>query len=160
MVRIVIATLSTCFVFVLASAQTKSYESPDKKLRALIVPVGLQRAETSGSRIEIRSNRGTVLRRKSLTPANHDAGQVVDHAEWTSDGLLFVFNSQWSGGHQPWHLFTYVYSVRWNRFFNLDATAGAITSDFTLRGDTLVTTRLAPEGGRDVPVTVRLSRWR
>jgi hypothetical protein len=160
MIRIAIATLSTCIVVVVASAQTKSYESPNKKLRALIVPVGLQRSGASGSRIEIRSNTGTVLRRKSFAPANHSPGQGVGHAQWTADGRLFVFNSEWSGGHQPWHSFTYVYSVRRNRFFNLDTTVGAITSDFTLRGDTLVTTRLAPEGGRDVPVTVRLSRWR
>ena len=160
MIRIAIATLSTCIVLVVASAQTKSYESPNKKLRALIVTVGLPPSEGSGSQIEIRSNRGTVLRRKSLTPANHDPGQGVGHAEWTSDGRLFVFNTEWSGGHQPWHSFTYVYSVRRNRFFNLDATVGAITSDFTLRGDTLVTTRLASEGGRDVPLTVRLSKWR
>jgi hypothetical protein len=161
MIRIAIATLSTWIVVVVvASAQTKSYESPNKKLRALIVPVGLRRSEASGSRIEIRSNTGTVLRRKSLASANHFPGQGVGHAQWTADGRLFVFNSEWSGGHQPWHSFTYVYSVRRNQFFNLDTTVGAITSDFTLRGDTLVTTRLAPEGGRDVPVTVHLSKWR
>jgi len=160
MIRIAIATLSTCIVVGVASAQTKSYESPNKKLRALIVTVGLRRSDASGSRVEIRSNAGTVMRRKSFAPANHNPGQGVGRAEWTADSRLFVFNSQWSGGHQPWHCFTYVYSVRRNRFFNLDATVGAITSEFTLRGHTLVTTRLAPEGGRDVPVTIRLSKWR
>src|SRR5215831_11781954 len=160
MIRIAVATLSTCIVVVAASAQTKSYESPNKKLRALIVPVGLQGYEAAGSRVEIRSNRGAVLRRKSLAPPNLNPGQGVGHAQWTADGRLFIFNAEWSGGHQPWHSFTYVYSVRRNRFFSLDATVGAITSDFTLRGDTLLTTRLAPEGGRDVPLTVRLSRWR
>jgi hypothetical protein len=160
MIRIAIATLSTCLAVMVAFAQTKSYESPNQKLRALIVRVGPRHSEASGSRIEIRANSGAVLRRKSLAPVNRDPGQGVGHAEWTADGRFFVFNAEWSGGHQPWHVFTYFYSVRKNRFFNLDATVGAITSDFTLRGDTLVTTRLAPEGRLDVPLTVRLSKWR
>jgi len=160
MIQIAIATLSTCIIFAVASAQIRSYQSANKKLRALIVPVGAKGYETSESRVEIRSPTGTLLRRKSFASPDHNHGQGINHAEWTADNRLFVFNAEWSGGHQPWHSFTYVYSVRRNRFFNLDATVGAITSDFTLRGDTLVTTRLAPEGGRDVPLTVRLSRWR
>ena len=155
-----IATLLTFLVVAAASAQRKSYESPNKKLRALIIPVGAKGYEASESRIEIRSIRGRLLRRKSLASGDHNHGQGVNHAEWTGDSRLFVFNAGWSGGHQPWHSFTYVYSARRNRFYDLDATIGAITSDFTLRGDTLVTTRLAPEGGRDVPLTVRLARWR
>jgi len=148
----------TLVILVLVGAafgQRESYESPNKKLRALIIHVG-----KTYDRVEIRSSSAVLMRRQSFAPSNHDPGQGVGHAEWTSDARLFIFNSQWSGGHQPWHSFTYVYSVRRNRFFNLDATVGAITSDFTLRGDTLVTTRLAPEGGRDVPLTVRLSKWR
>ena len=88
-------------------------------------------------------------------------GAYFDGApEWTADGRLFVFNTNSSGGHQPWHWFTYVYSTRTNEFYSLDSTVGAITSDFELRGDTLVTTRLAPEGGKEMPLTIRLARWR
>src|SRR4030095_11580734 len=141
-----IATLSTLVVVVVASAQTKSYESPNRILRALIVPVGAKGYENSESCVEIRSSTGTLLRRKSFQSRDHNHGEGVGHAEWTADRRIFVFNTNSSGGHQPWHSFTYLYSARTNKFYNLDATVGAITSDFQLRGDTLVTTRLAPSG--------------
>ena len=136
--------------------QPRSYESPNKKLRVLIIPLG----ETYESRVEIRSSSGVLLRRKSFASHDHNHGEGVAHAEWTADGRLFVFNTNSSGGHQPWHWFTYVYSTRTNEFYSLDSTVGAITSDFELRGDTLVTTRLAPEGGKEMPLTIRLARWR
>ena len=145
---------------VAASAQVNSYQSPNKKLRAVIVPVGAKGYETYESRVEIRSSAGRLLRWKSFQSRDHNHGEGVGHAEWKADGHLFIFNTSSSGGHQPWHSFTYVYSARTNKFYNLDVSVGAITSDFKLQGDVLVTTRLAPAGGKDVPLTVRLSRWR
>ncbi len=144
---------------VVAVGQTKSYKSPNKPIRALVVPVGARGYETYESRVEIRSSTGALLRRKSFASRDHNHGEGVGHAEWTPNGRVFVFNTNSSGGHQPWHYFTYVYSTRTNKFYKLDSIVGAITSDFELRGDSLVATRLASAGGKDVPVTVRLSRW-
>jgi hypothetical protein len=145
---------------VVAFGQTRSYESPSQRLRALIVPIGAKGYETYESRVEIRSSSGALLRRKSFASRDHNHGEGVGHAEWTPDGRFFVFNTNSSGGHQPWHYFTYVFSTRTNKFYGLDSTVGAITSDFKLRGDTFIANRLGRAGGKDVPVTVRLSRWR
>jgi hypothetical protein len=142
-----------------AFAQPKSIDSPNKRTRAVIIPVGAKGCEAS-DRVEIRSESGRLLRRKSFQSRDPNHGEGVAHAEWTADGRIFVFNTNSSCGHQPWHWFTYIYSIRTNRFYNLDSTVGAVTSDFKLSGDTLLTTRLAAAGGKDVPLTIRLARWR
>src|SRR6266571_1087705 len=142
-----VKTLSVLWIVLMvagAFAQTKSFDSPNETNRAVIIPVGAKGYEASESRVDIRSTSGRLLRRKSFQSRDHNHGEGVAHAEWTADGRLFVFNTNSSGGHQPWHWFTYVYSTRTNEFYSLDSTVGSITSDFELRGDTLVTTRLAP----------------
>ena len=139
---------------VVAFAQTKAYESPSKTIRALIVPVGAE------SRVEIRSASGALLRRRNFASSDHNHGECVDHAQWTSDGRFFVFTTSSSGGHQPWHVATYFYSVSRNRLYSLDAIVGAIISDFTLRADTLLTTRMGLNADDRKPVSVSLNRWR
>jgi hypothetical protein len=140
--------------------QTKAYDSPTKTIHALIVPVGTKGYETYESRVDIRSSSGALLRSKSFASRGHNHGEGVGHAEWTADGRFFIFNTNSSGGHQPWHVATYVYSVGSNRFYGVDSVAGPITSDFTLRGQTLVTTRMGATADEKVPITIRLSRWR
>jgi len=140
--------------------QTKSYDSPTKAIHALIVPVGTKGYETYESRVDIRSSSGALLRSKSFASRDHNHGEGVGHAEWTADGRFFVFNTNSSGGHQPWHVATYVYSVGSNKFYGVDSVAGPITSDFTMRGQTIVTTRMGATADERVPITIRLSRWR
>src|ERR1044072_4538886 len=132
-------------------AQTKTFLSPHTRTRALIVSIGPE------SRVDIRSSSGALWRRKDFTSPDRSHGEAVAHAQWTADGRFFVFTTGSSGGHQPWHVATYFYSVGRNRFYSLDAIVGATVSDFALRGDVLTTTRLGttPEGQL---VTVYLHR--
>src|SRR5258706_6837899 len=127
---------------VAAFGQTTSYDSPTKTIHALIVPVGTKGYETYESRVDIRSSSGALLRSKSFASRDHNHGEGVGHAEWTADGRFFVFNTGSSGGHQPWHVATYVYSVGSHRFYDVDSIAGPITSDFTFLGATLIATRM------------------
>ena len=154
MIRKTLLFLAILISGVVAFAQTKSYESPNKTIRALIVPIGAE------SRVEIRSASGALLRRRNFTSPDHNHGECVDHAQWTSDGRFLVFTTGSSGGHQPWHVATYFYSVGRHRFYNLDAIIGTITSDFTLRGDLLLTTRIGLTADDPKPITVSLDRWR
>jgi hypothetical protein len=158
-----VKTLSAFWIVLMvasAFAQTRSFDSPNKTTRAVIIPVGAKGYEAYESRVDIRSASGRLLRRKSFQSRDHNHGEGVAHAKWTADGRIFVFNTFSSGGHQPWHCFTYIYRIRTNRFYNLDSSRRAITSDFKMAGDTLITTRLADAGGKDVPLTIRLARWR
>ena len=143
-----------------AFAQTKSYDSPDKKIRAVIVAVGAKGYETYESRVDMCSSSGGLLLTKSFWSRDHNHGEGVDHVAWTADGRFFVFNTSSSGGHQPWHVSTYFYDARKNRLRSLDSFVGPITSDFRLRGSTLVTTRIGKTGDEKVPVTIRLARLR
>jgi len=156
----ILPCVSILLMAVGGSGQTKSYDSPTKTIQALVVPVGGKGYETYESRVDIRSSSGVLLRSKSFRSHDHNHGEGVGHAEWTSDGRFFVFNTSSSGGHQPWHVATYFYSVRSNRFHLLDSAAGPITSDFTLRGDAVLTTRMGTTADEKLPVTIRLSRWR
>jgi hypothetical protein len=155
-----LSVLWIVFMVAGAFAQAKSFDSPNKTTRAVIIPVGAKGYEAYESRVDIRSASGRLLRRKSFQSRDHNHGEGVGHAEWTADGRFFVFNTNSSGGHQPWHVATYVYSVGSNRFYGVDSVAGPITSDFTLRGETLVTTRMGAIADEKVPITIRLSRWR
>ena len=123
-------------------AQNKTYESPDKNLRSVVIPVGMKGYAAYESRVEIRTFGGRVLRWRSFASPDHSHGEGVGHAEWSADGQFFIFNTSSSGGHQPWHVATYFYGRRENKFYSLDALIGSITSDFKLAAqDTLVITR-------------------
>ena len=159
MFRKTLSSLSILLLVSAASGQTKSYDSPNKAIRALIVPVGAKGCEASESRVDIRSSSGKLLQRRSFASKDHNHGEGVGHGEWTADGWFFIFNTNSSGGHQPWHYSTYLYSTRSNRFYNVDSAVGPITSDFRLRQDILVATRLGTSG-ENIPVTIRLARWR
>ncbi len=139
-------------------AQSKVYKSPHKELQVLIIPVGEKGDEAYESRIEIRTSRGRLMRQRSFASQDHNHGEGVGHAEWTSDGQFFVFNTFSSGGHQPWHVATYFYRVKDNRVYSFDMFVGSITSDFTLEGrDTLVTTRFDFDKKKEKePVRIKL----
>ncbi|HXI25971.1 MAG TPA: hypothetical protein VNG71_19100 [Pyrinomonadaceae bacterium] len=141
--------------------QTRSFGSPNKATRAVIIPVGAKGHENSESRIEIRSARGRLLRRLNLASADHNHGEGIGHAQWTGNGGFFVFITGSSGGHQPWHVATYFYSVARNRFYSLDAMVGRpIISDFTLRGDVVIATRMGATLDDPKSVAFSLNRWR
>ena len=160
MLKAVFLILAFLFTGVATVGQTKSLESPKKTIRALIIPVGAKGYENSESRIEIRSSAGALLRRLNLASADHNHGEGVGHAEWTRYGRFFVFTTGSSGGHQPWHVATYFYSVARNRFYSLDGRVGPIISDFTLHGDVLIATRMGATLGDPKPVALSLNRWR
>jgi hypothetical protein len=142
-------------------AQSQSFfASPDGELRAQVIPAGEGRVQTSESRIEIRTAHGRLLRWKSFASKDGEHGEGVVHAAWTADSQFFVFNTENSGGHQPWHRLTYFYSRRWNRFYRLDDFIGPVTSDFTLEGRNTVKTtyfNFAADQEKE-PTRVRLGR--
>ncbi len=142
MLKKILAILFLSATGISALAQNKIHESPDKSLRAVIVPVGNKGYESEESRVEIRTSHGRLLRWRNFASSDGQHGGGVDHAEWSSDGQFFIFNVSSSGGHQPWHVATYFYSRRSNKIYSLDAFVGSITSDFKLEErNTVVTTR-------------------
>ena len=158
----VIATVVILTSGISALGENRVHESPDKRVSAVIIPVGEKGYETRESRVEIRALCRRLLRWKSFASSDHNHGEGVFQAEWTSDGRFFVFNTSSSGGHQPWHVATYFYSRGSNKFYSLDAFIGPITSDFKLEGrNTIVATRFNLEKAeRAGPVRVSLQNLR
>jgi len=140
-------------------AQRTIYESPDRSRKVVIIPVGIKGYETYESRVEVRTSGRRLLQLRSFASRDHNHGEGVGHAEWTSDGQFFVFNTFSSGGHQPWHVATYFYSLRKKKFYSLDRFIGPISSDFRLEGsNTVVITRLQSDKGDGKVVKVALRR--
>ena len=72
-----------------------------------------------------------VASRNSGSPKG-DQGRSVVHSAWTPDLNFFVFSTQSSGGHSPWHWNTF--SRKKNKFAQLDDTIGAVIKpDFQVK---------------------------
>lgn len=145
-----------------AAGKVKTYICSRGVLLAAVVPVGKKGFEDQESRVEIRSADGRRISWKSFSSRDGEHGWGVNHAAWTGDGQFFIFNTSSSGGHQPWSLPIYFYSLRQNRFYKLDSFVGPITSDFILQGrNTIRATRLNFVTRDDKErVRVRLDRLR
>jgi hypothetical protein len=141
------------------SQQVQTYPSPDGAMLARITPASRKCLE---SRAEIRKKSGLSLFRKSYRSVDCQHGMNILRGAWTPDSMFFVFNTQMSGGHQPWHWPVYFYSRSDNKIHSLDDLAGSIiVPEFRLKAAHLVETRVLDQGndaGR--PVTVDLKRNR
>jgi hypothetical protein len=101
-------------------------DSPDHQLRACIIEVGKFPAPLNESRVDIRDTSGKLVASRSFGSPKGDQGRSVVHSAWTPDSGFFVFSTQSSGGHSPWHWNTYFYSRKKNKFALLDDTIGAV----------------------------------
>ena len=106
--------------------QTKSpeptrYESPDKRVIAIVAPVGKSKGfESYESRVELRSRSGKLLAQRDYSSKDGEHGYCVTNATWTPDSQFFVFSLENSGGHSPWHSPIEFYSRAKNKILSLD----------------------------------------
>src|SRR5258708_21043675 len=101
-------------------------DSPDHQLRACIVEVGKFPPPLNESRVDIRDTSGKVVASRNFGSPKGDQGRSVVHSAWTPDSNFFVFSTQSSGGHSPWHLNTYFYSSKKKNFPLLSDTSGSL----------------------------------
>ena len=101
-------------------------DSPDHQLRACIVEVGKFPPPLNESRVDIHDTSGKLVASRNFGSPKGDQGRSVVHSAWTPDSNFFVFSTQSSGGHSPWHWNTYFYSRKKNKFALLDDTIGAV----------------------------------
>jgi hypothetical protein len=109
----------------------REFVSPDKKTRIVIFNF-VEKDIVLESRIHVLNRKGSVLFDTSFTSIDHEHGFGVIQAEWTADSKYFVFGMSSSGGHQPWHAFTFTYSVITNELISIDKTVETVTSRFKL----------------------------
>jgi len=114
-------------------------DSPDHQLRACVVEVGKFPPPLNESRVDIRDTSGKLMASRNFGSPKGDQGRSVVHSAWTPDSNFFVFSTQSSGGHSPWHWNTYFYSRKTNKFALLDNTIGpVIKPDFTVKAPDVV----------------------
>ncbi len=127
--------------------ESQTYRSPDGALTAKVVSVR-QTLSYGGnpSQIVIRDRTGHRIasRDHSMYP---NQGLTVGQAAWTHDGRFFVYQTEQSGGHSPWHHPTFFYSRKNGHFYSLDAALqglgsgdGAITEPLKLISPATVAT--------------------
>lgn len=143
-----------------AAAQgVKTYVSPDKALRAVVTPVGLEGRDADESLVEVSGERHALLLKKSFASEDGEHGYQVVKALWTRNSQFFVFSVASSGGHQPWHAPTFVYRRADHKLLALDDFVGAISNPgFRLRApDLLDTERWVAARQAGSKITLKLS---
>ena len=135
--------LSILIVLMWFGGRTHEVVAPDRKMTALIenfCPEG----NIKESRITFVDASGRVLAQKSYVSKDSEHGYGIIHAQWTSDSQFFVYCMASSGGHQAWHMPTWIYSAHGNRIFSIDEMFGPVASRSfqILSGDSLQTTIL------------------
>jgi hypothetical protein len=101
----------------LATTPPQTIPSPDHTMSAVIRPVGPKALE---SRVEIYRSNGKVVYTQDYSSADGEHGLTVTEARWTPDSRFFVYSTESSGGHQPYHAPTYFYSRRTNRVSDME----------------------------------------
>ena len=159
--KIVLGVLGALSVFPLVfSAQRQQiFVSPDSRLRVFILPAcGKKGLENTESTVEIHSSGGKLLYREAYSSPDCEHGMRVVRAEWTPDSQFFVFSSQGSGGHQPWHYPTQFYIRRLNIIWDLDSYVDPVlTPNFILSARNTIQTETSAKPGPQGRGTVTVS---
>jgi hypothetical protein len=139
--------------------QARLHLSPDGMLLARVTAVS---RKCLGSRFEIRRKGGPSILQVSYGSQDCEHGMGITGRAWTSDSMFFVFNTNMSGGHQPWHWPVYFYSRRDNKIYSLDKSLGPIIApEIELKPPHLVKTRVLEQGndaGRLIMVDLNQNR--
>ena len=136
-----------------AQAHTRVYRSPDGSYTASVTA----RPVSGEGTVTIYRRHNLFVRRSFLSDGNH--GQVIERAAWTPDSRFFVFVTTSSGGHSPWHHWTFVWSRRDNKVHSLDdAYFPTMTEAFRLTAPDRITTLLSDGSNSGKLLIVRLSR--
>jgi hypothetical protein len=101
------------------SSETMRYPSPDGTFLAIVTSLHKLGA-TPESKVELRTEAGTVLEDQSYTSDDGEHGYGVTKAQWTPDSGYFVFSLESSGGHQAWHSPVRYFSRKDHTFLSLD----------------------------------------
>jgi hypothetical protein len=128
------------FASVLAFASkpqvTRDYNSIDGMARASVIVM-----KTGESEVRIYGVTGTLLIERNFASADGAHGLVIQRATWSPDSGYFVFSGMSSGGHQPWHAPTFIYSRATNGLYELDtcvAGIAVVAPDFDILSPHLV----------------------
>src|ERR1700747_1782894 len=150
--KIVLGILSAlpAFWWISPAQAQQSLISPDRQLRAVILPVCENKdPENTASAVEIHLSTGRLLYREVYSSQDCGHGMHVVRAEWTPDSQFFVFSSQSSGESNPWNYLTQFYTRQLNAILDLDKYVDPIvTPNFVLSAPSTIQTKAVEARGR------------
>jgi hypothetical protein len=139
------------------------HPSPDKALRAVIFPVGmdLHASPDIESRVVIRGPDAKLVTSKDFSSPRGANGYYVVRAKWSPDSQFFVFSVSSSGGHSPWSFPTWVFSRQKEAIVSFSDMIGGkptLSDEFNFSGPHHLTAATREKEGSDkqVPVVVDL----
>ncbi len=135
------------------------YPSPDKALRAVVFPVGMELQATPDieSRVVIRGNDAKLLTSKDYSSPRGANGYYVVRAKWSPDSQFFVYSMSSSGGHSPWQFPTWVYSRQKNAIVSFNKMIGGnptTSDDFSFSGPHTMTATTWEKEGSDKRISI------
>jgi hypothetical protein len=146
-----------------AEIRPEIHPSPDKSLRALVLPVDadLHATPDMESRVVIRSADGKLLTSKDYSSPRGSNGYYVVRGKWSPDSQFFVFSTASSGGHSPWSFPTWVFSREKNAIVSFNKMIGdnpTTSEEFKFSGPHTVTATTWEKPGSEnrIPVVVDL----
>lgn len=112
---IIVAALLFCFFG--GSAVAAEYVSPDRTMSVVATDRGGGDCEAT---IQIRDGDREFVKLDYTSP-DHQHGSRIAAAAWTPDSHFFVFSTESSGGHQPWHAPIMFFSRKSGRVLPLES---------------------------------------
>jgi hypothetical protein len=96
-----------------------TFKSPDGKFTVNVV------SETNAEiYATVTNTAGKVLAEVNLISQSTNNGRQLAKAAWSKDSRFFVFTTESSGGHSPWHYSSFFYSRSSETFRSLDDRSG------------------------------------
>lgn len=146
------------------TVRPRVYPSPDKALRAVVLPVGLDLHASPDieSRVAIRGSDAKLVTSKDFSSPRGSNGHYVVRAMWSPDSQFFVFSMASSGGHSPWSSPIWLFSREKERIVSFSEMIGGnptISDDFSFSGPHTLTATTWEKPGSDkqVPIVVDLT---
>lgn len=135
------------------------YPSPDKALRAIVWPVGMDLHATPDieSRVVIRGNEAKLITSMDYSSPRGANGYYVVRAKWSPDSQSFAYSMSSSGGHSPWQFPTFVFSREKERIVSFSDMIGGkpiISDDFSFTGPHTIQAVTWEKAGSDKQIPV------
>jgi hypothetical protein len=135
------------------------YPSPDKALRAIVFPIGMDLHATPDieSRVVIRGDEAKLITSKDYSSPRGTNGYYVVRAKWSPDSQFFVYSMSSSGGHSPWQFPTWVFSREKSRIVSFSDMIGSnptVSDDFSFTGPHSIKAVTWDKAGSDKQIPV------
>lgn len=103
--------------------------SPDHRCKVLIRLHRPRLYGTGESRLDVYSAKGRLIASRDYSRGGTQGYKLRDW-KWSADGRFFLFDTESSGGHSPWHSPTHFFDRQSACFYSVDALDWAVEAEY------------------------------